>query len=104
MLACPPCIVTSASGLLIQTSPAIDVLFPAVDSDALFAAFGATAINGEAGIPIWTWVVILLVYAFIASAIPVTILLQPRDYINAWQLFVAMGLLISVARDATEPS
>jgi carbon starvation protein len=25
----------------------------------------------------------------------VTTLLQPRDYINAWQLFIAMGLLIS---------
>lgn len=41
------------------------------------------------------WMVILLIYAFFASAIPVTVLLQPRDYINAWQLFVAMGLLIA---------
>ena len=39
------------------------------------------------------WAVILLVYAFIASTLPVTTLLQPRDYINAWQLFVAMTLL-----------
>ena len=37
-----------------KTSPAIDVLFAAVDSAALFAAFGAAAIDGEAGIPIWT--------------------------------------------------
>jgi len=37
-----------------KTSPAIDVLFTAVASEALFAAFGATAIDGEAGIPIWT--------------------------------------------------
>ncbi len=40
------------------------------------------------------WVIVLLVYAFAASSLPVTTLLQPRDYINAWQLFVAMGLLI----------
>jgi carbon starvation protein len=40
------------------------------------------------------WVIILFVYAFIASTLPVTTLLQPRDYINAWQLFVAMGLLL----------
>ena len=40
------------------------------------------------------WVVVLLVYAFIASTLPVTTLLQPRDYINAWQLFIAMGLLV----------
>ena len=41
------------------------------------------------------WVIILLIYAFFASAIPVTVLLQPRDYLNAWQLFIAMGLLIA---------
>jgi len=40
------------------------------------------------------WVIILLIYAWVASTLPVTMLLQPRDYINAWQLFVAMGLLV----------
>ena len=39
------------------------------------------------------WVIILLVYAWVASTLPVTMLLQPRDYINAWQLFIAMGLI-----------
>jgi len=39
------------------------------------------------------WTVVLLVYAFFASTLPVTVLLQPRDYINAWQLFISMGLL-----------
>jgi carbon starvation protein len=48
-----------------------------------------------AGIPAtgW-WVIILLIYAWIASTLPVTTLLQPRDYINAWQLFIAMTLLV----------
>jgi len=41
-----------------------------------------------------TWVIILLIYAYVASTLPVTTLLQPRDYINAWQLFIAMGLLL----------
>ncbi|NIA20709.1 MAG: carbon starvation protein A [Anaerolineaceae bacterium] len=40
------------------------------------------------------WTIILLAYAFIASTLPVTTLLQPRDYINAWQLIIAMGLLV----------
>jgi carbon starvation protein len=40
------------------------------------------------------WIVVLLAYAFVASTLPVTTLLQPRDFINAWQLFVAMGLLL----------
>ena len=39
------------------------------------------------------WVIILLIYAFVASTLSVKTLLQPRDYMNAWQLFVAMGLL-----------
>jgi len=39
------------------------------------------------------WVIILLIYAWVASTLPVTTLLQPRDYINAWQLFIAMALL-----------
>ncbi len=39
------------------------------------------------------WTVILLVYAFIASALPVTTLLQPRDYINAWELGVALVMI-----------
>jgi len=37
-----------------KTSPAIDVLFSAVDKAGLFAAFGAEPTDGEAGIPIWT--------------------------------------------------
>jgi len=40
------------------------------------------------------WCIVLLVYAFIASTLPVTALLQPRDYINAWQLIVALVLLV----------
>jgi len=41
-----------------------------------------------------TWTIILLVYAYIASVLPVTTLLQPRDYINAYQLLTTMLLLL----------
>ena len=40
------------------------------------------------------WTILVLIYAAIASVLPVQTLLQPRDYINAWQLFIAMGLLL----------
>ncbi|HOQ05230.1 MAG TPA: carbon starvation protein A [Anaerohalosphaeraceae bacterium] len=40
-----------------------------------------------------TWTIILLIYCWFASTLPVTTLLQPRDYINAWQLFLIMMLL-----------
>ena len=39
------------------------------------------------------WVIVLLVYSWVASTLSVKTLLQPRDYINAWQLFIAMLLL-----------
>lgn len=39
------------------------------------------------------WVVLLLIYVYIASTISVKTLLQPRDFINSYQLFIAMGLL-----------
>ncbi len=41
------------------------------------------------------WIIILFIYAMIASLLPVWMLLQPRDYINGIQLFVGLGLLYS---------
>lgn len=40
------------------------------------------------------WTLILLVYVSFASILPVHWLLQPRDVINAWQLFLGMGLVV----------
>ena len=39
------------------------------------------------------WIIILFVYAAIASMLPVWVLLQPRDFINGLQLFVGLILL-----------
>ncbi|MGO1482042.1 MAG: carbon starvation CstA family protein [Brachybacterium sp.] len=39
------------------------------------------------------WILVLFVYAAIASVLPVWVLLQPRDYINGLQLFIGLGLL-----------
>ncbi|PAT04050.1 carbon starvation protein A [Corynebacterium sp. NML 150383] len=39
------------------------------------------------------WIILLFVYAFIASLLPVWVLLQPRDYINGLQLFVGLFIL-----------
>lgn len=39
------------------------------------------------------WIILLFVYAAIASLLPVWMLLQPRDYINGLQLFVGLILL-----------
>ena len=39
------------------------------------------------------WIIILFMYAAIASMLPVWVLLQPRDFINGMQLFVGLFLL-----------
>ena len=39
------------------------------------------------------WIILLFLYAGIASMLPVWMLLQPRDYINGLQLFIALGIL-----------
>lgn len=41
------------------------------------------------------WTILLFVYCFIASVLPVWMLLQPRDFINSLQLFVALFLLVA---------
>lgn len=38
------------------------------------------------------WVLVLFLYAFFASTLPVWLLLQPRDYINGLQLFIALAV------------
>jgi carbon starvation protein len=44
--------------------------------------------------PVITWVIVLLLYSYAASVLPVWILLQPRDYINSLQLLSAIGLVV----------
>lgn len=43
--------------------------------------------------PSAAWIILLFAYAGIASLLPVWVLLQPRDYINGLQLFIALGLV-----------
>ena len=38
-----------------------------------------------------TWIILLMVYIFVASVTPVWILLQPRDYLNSYLLYAMMG-------------
>lgn len=40
------------------------------------------------------WISFLMIYSFIASVLPVWLLLQPRDYINSHQLVVGLTLMI----------
>jgi carbon starvation protein len=60
----------------------------AAGGDMAAAAAAATTDGVRAG-----WVLIMLAYGLIASTLPVWLLLQPRDYINSHQLFVALGVI-----------
>jgi carbon starvation protein len=52
-------------------------------------------LQGMGGLPATgLWTIILLIYAYFASILPVGLLLQPRDYLNAWQLYVGLGAVI----------
>ncbi|MDZ5710941.1 carbon starvation CstA family protein [Jeotgalibacillus haloalkalitolerans] len=51
--------------------------------------FGLGAISSA----FFIWIVVLMIYVYIASTLPVWKLLQPRDFINSHQLVVGLGIL-----------
>jgi carbon starvation protein len=60
----------------------------AAHGDMIAASEAARADGQRVG-----WIVVLFVYTFFASVLPVWLLLQPRDYVNGHQLFVALGII-----------
>lgn len=48
---------------------------------------------GAVSTAFFIWIVILMIYVYIASVLPVWKLLQPRDFINSHQLVVGLGIL-----------
>jgi len=38
------------------------------------------------------WIIVLILYSLFASSLPVWFLLQPRDYISTWILFLGLGV------------
>ncbi len=59
---------------------------------AVAMLIGVSYPMGE-GVSQTTWVALLLFYSFVASVVPVWILLQPRDYLNSFWLYAGLGLL-----------
>ena len=52
----------------------------------------AVAMNvGTPDVARGNWIVLLLIYAFAASVLPVWLLLQPRDYLNSLLLYLGLG-------------
>ena len=85
------------SGLLVPSLVALGILYGSVVLGVYTDVFRIV-------LPSWlliadsaviTWTVILMAYCFVASVLPVWVLLQPRDFINSHQLVVALVLLVA---------
>jgi carbon starvation protein len=87
-----------SANIKLATAVAVAAMYACVVLGAWLEHFhpGLTSFPADFAIPpTGMWTIILLIYAWVASTLPVTTLLQPRDYINAWQLLIMMVLLIA---------
>jgi len=100
-----PCLIQIPIAIFIGTllhRKKINLLIPSLITLALMyltVAFGDVGFLGSinttmASWPTITWVIILLLYSYIASVLPVWVLLQPRDYINSLQLLSTLAMVV----------
>ncbi len=87
------------SGLLLPSLLALLVMYAAVWVGAYHLPIDIESILGVTRLgpfpnAVMIWTIVLLIYCFVASVLPVWVLLQPRDYINSHQLVLALGLLL----------
>jgi carbon starvation protein len=93
-------------GMLVPSLIALAVMYgaailasrvPALQIDFVryFGGADSTVMFGLSGVSMafLVWIVVLMVYVYIASTLPVWKLLQPRDYINSHQLVVGLFIL-----------
>ena len=78
--------------ILIPSLIALAVMYLTVfaGNAGFLGAFNATLASWS----MMTWVIVLLIYSYVASVLPVWTLLQPRDFINSLQLLSAIALVI----------
>ncbi|MFQ5965412.1 MAG: carbon starvation protein A [Candidatus Scalinduaceae bacterium] len=76
-------------GILIPSIIALLVLYTFIYLGSYFPVHLPAFVGGQ----VESWIILLFVYAFIASVLPVWLLLQPRDFINSHQLFVGLGVM-----------
>src|SRR6056297_1261220 len=66
-----------------------------IDLVQYFGGEHATLLFGLSGVEMafLTWIAVLMIYVYFASTLPVWMLLQPRDLINAYQLILGLAIL-----------
>ncbi|MFQ5422918.1 MAG: carbon starvation protein A [Phycisphaerae bacterium] len=66
----------------------------AAEFDVLQFKIPSFTLGGFTISPIISWTLALFVYCYFASVLPVWVLLQPRDYVNSYQLLLGLLLLV----------
>ncbi|MDZ7772234.1 MAG: carbon starvation protein A [Balneolaceae bacterium] len=98
--------------LVVMYASAVAATYVPVLQIDLVRYFGGEAAAGILGLGATSsafliWIVVLFVYVYIASVLPVWKLLQPRDFINAEQLILGLGILYAglffMAPEVTAP-
>lgn len=83
-------IIMYATAVIASYVPALQV-----DLVSYFGGEEATLIFGLSGVEMafLTWIIVLMIYVYFASTLPVWMLLQPRDLINSYQLLTGLFIL-----------
>lgn len=83
-------------GLLIPSVIVLSIMYGLIYVGAYRfpIALKPIAALGSLGTPVVIWTVLLLIYCYFASVLPVWMLLQPRDFINSMQLALALVFLV----------
>ncbi len=100
-----PCLIQIPLAVIIGTfvhKKGMNILIPSLISLVLMylsVIFGNTGVlhnlnHWLAGQDLMWWVTVLLAYSYMASVLPVWLLLQPRDYINSLQLISTLALVV----------
>ncbi|CAN5443435.1 carbon starvation protein A [soil metagenome] len=83
-------VVMYATAILASYIPVLQI-----DLVEYFGGEGAATLFGLSAteMAFLSWIIVLMTYVYIASTLPVWMLLQPRDLINAYQLLLGLGIL-----------
>lgn len=83
-------IVMYGTAILASYIPALQI-----DLVRYFGGEEATVLFGLSGVEMsfFIWIIVLMGYVYVASTLPVWMLLQPRDLINAYQLLLGLAIL-----------
>lgn len=94
-----PKIVAPSLGLIPVAMIVGYLLYHAKANSILSTVFGLTCLSGlmllgnilPINASLSVWILVLFVYCYFASVLPVNILLQPRDYLSSFLLFFGVG-------------